>query len=127
MGVMCLILLGLSLLLLWDRRAGALSLVGAMVATTPMEPLELLGPQSPAAWSLGCDPAGQRRSCGCSAGEDPPGWVWAAAAAGGVALATARSSGPLFLVFIPLVHRLALRLRRGWSRACGAWAVASCR
>jgi Predicted membrane protein (DUF2142) len=101
MALMCLILFGLALLLLWDREAGPLSLVGAMVATTPTS-----------VWSFSViNPSGLEiagATCWAAAllrllrRPEPPGWVWAAAAAGGVALATARSSGPMILVLIPV-------------------------
>ena len=101
MGLMCLILFGLALALLWDREAGPLSLVGAMVATTPMSiwSFSVLNPSGLEIAGATCWAAAFLRLLRRPA---PPGWVWAAAAAGGVALATARSSGPMFVVLIPL-------------------------
>jgi hypothetical protein len=100
MGLMCFILLGLSVLLLWDPKAGPLSLVGAMVATTPASvwSFSVLNPSGLEIAGATCWAAAFLRLLRRPA---PPGWVWAAAAAGGVALATARSSGPMFVVFIP--------------------------
>jgi hypothetical protein len=111
MGFVCLVLLGMSLLLLWDRQAGALSLLGAMVATTPASVwcFSVLNPS-------GLEIAGA--TCWAAAflrllrRPGPPGWVWGAAAAGGVALATARSSGPLFVAFIPLCIGLLFGFKR---------------
>jgi hypothetical protein len=101
MGLMCLILLGLALLLLWDRLAGPLSLVGAMVATTPASvwSFSVINPSGLEIAAATCWAAAFLRLLRRPA---PPGWVWAAAAAAGVALATARSSGPLFVVVVPL-------------------------
>jgi hypothetical protein len=96
----CLILLGLAVLLMWDRQGGSLSLVGAMVATTPASiwAFSVLNPSGLEIAGATCWAAAFLRLLRQPA---PPRWVWAAAAAGGVALATARSSGPLFVVFIP--------------------------
>lgn len=100
MGLVCLILLGLAVLLLWDRQGGSLSLVGAMVATTPASvwSFSVLNPSGLEIAGATCWAAAFLRLLRQPA---PPRWLWAAAAAGGVALATARSSGPLFVVFIP--------------------------
>jgi hypothetical protein len=100
MGLVCLILLSLAVLLLWDRQGGSLSLVGAMVATTPASvwSFSVLNPSGLEIAGATCWAAAFLRLLRHPA---PPRWVWAAAAAGGVALATARSSGPLFVVFIP--------------------------
>lgn len=101
MGLVCLVLLGLALFLVWDRRAGPVSLVGAMVATTPA-----------GVWAFSViNPSGMEiAGAVCWAAvflrllrpEPAPRWTWAAAAAAGVTLATARSSGPIFIVLIPL-------------------------
>jgi len=101
MGFVCLALIALALMLLWDRSAGTLSLLGAMVAVTPTSvwSFSVLNPS-------GLEIAGATLYAAALLrllrGPDPPRWLWAAAAAGGVALATARSSGPLFIVLIPL-------------------------
>jgi hypothetical protein len=122
-AALALVLLGLSLLLLWNPAAGALSLVGAMVAITPMSlwcfsvlntsGLEIAGA---ICWTAGCVRLARRS-------PSPP-WVWAATAVGGVVLAAARPSGPVFVVFVPLCVALVLGLaepvaavRRGSTRA----------
>ena len=101
MSLICLTLLGLSLLLLWDREAGPLSLLGAMVATTPLSvwSFAVLNPSGMEMAAATCWAAALLRLVRRPA---QPGWVWAAAAASGVVLATARSSGPPLLVFILL-------------------------
>jgi Predicted membrane protein (DUF2142) len=101
MGFVCLVLLAAALMLLWDRTAGPLSLLGAMVATTPtgVWSFSVLNPSGLEIAGATCWAAVFLRLLRKPA---PPRWLWAAAAAGGVALATARSSGPLFIVLIPL-------------------------
>ena len=125
-AVVALALLGQSLLLLWNPAAGSLSLLGLMVATTPMSlwccsvlntsGLEIAGA---ICWTAGLVRLARRS-------PSPP-WVWAATAAGGVVLATARPSGPVFVVFAPLCVALVFgfpdllaALRRGGRRAAVA-------
>ena len=120
MGVMCLILLGLSLLLLWiaGRRAVARGSDGRDDAH---EPLELLGPQSqrPGISGATCSAAAflrllRRRTRRAGSGPPPP-------------RAASRSPrrGPAAAVpgVHPVVHRLALRLRRAGRgpAAPGPW------
>jgi hypothetical protein len=100
-AALALVLLGLALLLLWDPTAGAVSLVGAMVATTPMSlwSFSVLNTSGLEIAGATCWTAGLVRLVRRS--PSPP-WVWAATAAGGAVLATARPSGPVFVVFAPL-------------------------
>jgi hypothetical protein len=99
MSVICVILLGLSILLLWDRDAGALSLTGLMAATTPLSvwSFAVLNPSGLEMAGATCWAAALLRLVRRPA---PPAWVWGAAALGGVVLLLARSSGPLLLVAI---------------------------
>jgi hypothetical protein len=120
MSLICLTLLGLALLLLWDREAGPLSLLGAMVATTPLSvwSFSVLNPSGMEMSAATCWAAAVLRLVRRPA---PQGWwVWAAAAASGVVLATARSSGPLLVVFIPLCIGLLFGFGRLRSAARGA-------
>jgi hypothetical protein len=123
MGLVCLVLLGLAVMLLWDRTAGPLSLLGAMVATTPTSlwSFSVLNPSGLEIAGATCWAAVFLRLLRPPA---PPRWLWVAAAAGGVALATARSSGPIFVVLIPLCigllfgfDRLLVATRRLGSKA----------
>ncbi len=128
-AVVALVLLGLSLLLLWNPAAGALSLVGAMVATTPMSlwSFSVLNTSGLEIAGAICWTAGLVR---LARGSPSPPWVWAATAAGGVVLATARPSGTVFVLFAPLCVALVLGLaepvaavRRGSTRAVVATLV----
>jgi Predicted membrane protein (DUF2142) len=100
MGFVCLVLFGLAVILLWDRTAGPLSLLGAMVAITPtgIWAFSVLNPSGLEIAGATCFAAVLLRLL---RPQPPPRWLWVAAAAGGFALATARSSGPLFVVLIP--------------------------
>jgi hypothetical protein len=109
-AVLALVLLGLSLVLLWDSAAGSLSLVGLMVATTPMTlwSVSVLNTSGLEIAGAICWTAGLVRLARHS--PSPP-WVWAATAAGGAVLATARPSGLVFVLFAPLCVALVLGLR----------------
>ncbi len=115
MGFVCLVLFALAVMLLWDRSAGPLSLLGAMVAVTPTSvwAFSVLNPSGLEIAGATCFAAVLLRLLRAPA---PPRWLWLAAAAGGVALATARSSGPLFVVLIPLC----IGLLFGFDRLLGA-------
>ena len=128
-ALVSLVLLGLSLLLLWDGRAGPLSLAGAMVATTPMSvwSFSVLNTSGLEIAGATCWTAALLR---LSRPARAPAWVWAAAAAGGVVLATTRPSGPVFVVFSTLCVALmfglspALRIVRRADRAAVLASVA---
>lgn len=130
-GLIALALVGLALLALWDAQAGALSLVGAMVATTPMSlwSFSVLNTSGLEIAAATCWTAGLLRLLRAA---PPPRWVWAATAAGGVVLATARPSGPLFVVAIPvgiavvfgLTRLLTLARRESTAALAAALAVA---
>jgi hypothetical protein len=122
-------LLGLALLLLWDPEAGMLSLAGALVAVTPMSlwSFSLINPSGLEIAGALCFTAGLLRIV--RSGPTPR-WVWAATAAGGVVLATARPSGLVFVLVAPLAVALlfgppALRaaVRRGARDAAVATGV----
>jgi hypothetical protein len=104
-------LVGLALLMLWEDDVGVLSLAGPLVALTPMSLWSFAvfnssGLEIAAAlcWIAGLLRLLRR--------PPSPGWVWAATAAGGVVLATARPSGPLFVLLAPLCIALVF----GWPR-----------
>ena len=129
LAVLALVLVGLALLLLWEPGAGALSLVGVMVATTPMSlwSFSVLNTSGLEIAGATCWTAGLVR---LARGRSAPPWVWAATAAGGVVLAIARPSGPVFVVFAPLCVALAFGLpalvdaaRRESRRAAAAAAI----
>jgi hypothetical protein len=104
-------LVGLALLMLWNPEVGALSLAGAMVALTPMSlwSFAVFNPSGLEIAGALCWTAGLVRLV-----RRPPSprWVWAATAAGGVVLTTARPSGPLFVLLAPLCVALVF----GWPR-----------
>ena len=147
-------LLGLAVFVLWSSGAGGYSLLGLLVAVTPMvafmvstlsaNGLEIAAGVCFAASLLrlvrrpdgGGDGDGDRD--GDRAGDGSPAWVWAVAGASGGLLALARVTGVLWLALTTLaVVALAGRqsavaaLRRGGRRAAvaaaavGAAAVAS--
>jgi hypothetical protein len=127
-AAVALVLLGLSLLLLWNPAAGSLSLVGLMVAITPMSlwSFSVLNTSGLEIAGAICWTAGLVRL----ARRSPSPWVWAATAAGGVVLATARPSGPVFVLFAPLCvalvfgfPELVAAARRGSRRAAVAAVV----
>jgi len=126
MLAIALMLLIAAVWLLWDPEAGALSLVGAVAAFTPMvvfisSVLSLSGPEIAAAI---CFSAALLRL-----GRDrpPPAWLWLALGAAGCVLAAARALGPAFVVLaIVLVAGLVgPRLLAGRIRAGGGRAVAA--
>jgi hypothetical protein len=109
--VAALALVGLALAMLWDADVGALSLAGAMVALTPMSlwsfaVFNTSGLEIAAAlcWTAGLLRLARR--------PPSPRWIWAATAAGGVVLASARPSGPLFVLLAPLCIAVVF----GWPR-----------
>jgi hypothetical protein len=94
----CLCFLTLAVLLLWGRDPIALSLVGLVAAITPMVVFTAasLNPSGPEILSSVAFIAALIR---LSRGGHPAGWVWAAAAASGAALAVSRSPGPVWIAF----------------------------
>jgi hypothetical protein len=118
MMVICLFLLALAIALVWDRAAGPLSLLGVMVATTPLSvwSFSVLNPSGMEMSAATCWAAAVVRLARERAAA---GWVWAAAAASGLVLATARSSGPLLLAFITVCVGLAFGFPRLLAAARG--------
>jgi hypothetical protein len=123
--------------LLWDRDAGVVSVVGLVVAVTPMvvflaSSLTASGPEVAGAV---CFLAALLRLGRRSSGEEPA-WAWVALAVGGVVLASSRTLGPLWVVLLALVAvavdgpgpaRRAVRAggrRAVWSLAAVAAALA---
>ena len=98
----CLCLLALAVALLWGRDPFAASLVGLVIATTPMVVFTaaILNPSGPEIMSAIAFTAALMRLTRCPTAA---GWVWVGAALSGVALALSRSTGPVWLAFIVLV------------------------
>jgi Predicted membrane protein (DUF2142) len=127
MAALSLLLLNVAAFLLWDPRTRGLSLVGLMVAVTPMavflfSTLSASGPEIAAAI---CFAAALLRAT-----RDGPdsGWVWAALAVSGAVLALSRQLGPVFIALIVVAVALvvglgeARRLFEGRRRAV-AWSA----
>jgi hypothetical protein len=100
--LVALVLLTAAVWLLWDPRAGTLSLLGLVVAVTPMVIFvaSVLSPTGPEVAAAICFAAVLLR---LSRDEPAPGWIWLALGASGAVLAAARSLGPAFLVLIFVV------------------------
>jgi hypothetical protein len=115
--------------LLWAPEAGALSLVGAVAALTPMVVFvsAVLSPSGPEIAGAICFSAALLRL-----GRDrpPPAWLWWALGAGGCVLAAARALGPAFVALAVVAvaalvgpGRLAQRIRAGGRGAAAAGAA----
>jgi hypothetical protein len=127
-ALLTLVLLGIALGLAWSEEAGPLSLLGIVVAVTPMvvfcgSILNGSGPEIAAGITLACALLRLRRA------EDGAraGLVWAAVGASGATLVLTRALGPIWLALIVLATvaltggRHALRLvRAGGARAAAA-------
>jgi hypothetical protein len=133
-AIICLGLLLVAALLLWDRSRGALALTGLAVAVTPEVVFfsTVLNPTGPEITAAICFVAALIR---LTRGSGAPGWVWVACAASGGVLAMSRSLGPFFVAALVLtVAALAGRrdslgavsgARRPALLAAGAIAVAA--
>jgi hypothetical protein len=120
------VLLGLAVFLVWSPADGGWSLVGLVVATTPMvvfmtSVLSANGLEIAAGLCFGAALLRLGRPL------PPPGWAWAAAGGSGVALALSRVTGVVWLGLIAvavatLVGRSEARaaVRRGGRRALAA-------
>jgi hypothetical protein len=115
-ALVALALLGLSLAMLWQPSVGAASLAGVMVALTPMAlwSFSVLNTSGLEIAGAVCWTAGLVRLAR-GGGLAPP-WIWAATAAGGVVLAVARPSGPVFVLFA----LVGVALVFGWDALRGA-------
>jgi hypothetical protein len=93
----CLCFLTLAVVLLWGRDRGGLSLVGLVVALTPMAifTAAVINPSGPEIMSSLAFLAALIR---LSREVRPAVWVWVALAASGAALALSRSPGPAWVV-----------------------------
>lgn len=122
--VVALALLLASVWLLWSPGAPGVSLVGLIVAVTPMVVFvsTVLSPSGPEIAGAVCFSASIIR---LARGAPQPRWVWAAVAASGAVLASARVLGPAFvllaLVTLGLLVGPGELLRR--ARAGGAAAI----
>jgi Predicted membrane protein (DUF2142) len=108
-------MLALALALLWDRRAGGLSLLGIVVAVTPMVifcAASLTGSGLEICAGIAFAAALLRvwRDDGA-----PPRWVWAALAISGALLALSRSAAPAWIVFDLIVFVALFGARRSWE------------
>lgn len=97
MAFACVLLLTLAAFLLFDPVAGSLSVIGLVVAATPMvvfssSVLSASGPETAAAI---CLVAGLIR---LTRGGSPAAWIWWAVGLSGGVLAVSRSLGPLFVL-----------------------------
>jgi hypothetical protein len=121
-------MLGLALALLWDRRSGGISLLGLVVAVTPMVVFcvaSLTGSGLEISAGIAFAAALLRiwRDDGA-----PRGWVWAALAASGALLSLSRSASPAWIVADLVVFVAVFGPRRSWAmarRRRGAWVAAA--
>ena len=130
MGAVALIMLIAATFVLWDSEIGGLSLVGLLLAVTPMVVFisSALTASGPEVTSAICFAAALLR-LGRDQRSSP--WVWAICALSGVVLALSRELGPEFVVLQILAVGLALGwrqiralfLRRG---AVFGWIVVAC-
>lgn len=125
-ALITLLLLGIAVRLAWSPDTGAISLLGVVVAVTPMAifcgaVLNGSGPEIAAAIALTCALVRLRRDETCA--RSPR--VWAAIGASGALLTLMRTSGPLWLVLIALAAVGLLGVRASWEyvRAGGRLAV----
>ncbi|MDP9071104.1 MAG: DUF2142 domain-containing protein, partial [Actinomycetota bacterium] len=125
----CLALLALAVSVLWDRGAGALSVLGLVLAVTPMVVFlsSSLTPSGPEVAGGICFFAALLR-LGRPATDTGP--VWAVLAVSGVVLASSRSLGPLWVVLLALVAVATHGAKESWRtvraggrRAVWAWAA----
>lgn len=112
-------LLAMGAFALWSASSGPWSLVGLLLAATPMA-LFLGASLSPNGSEVA---AGicffatlMRLSRPGEASEGPPKWLWAALAVSGVVLATSRSLGPLFVALALGVWIATFGPRPAWRR-----------
>jgi hypothetical protein len=100
-AAICLGLLLVATLLLWDGARGALSLIGLLVAFTPQVLFfsTVLNPTGPEITAAICFVASLIR---VARRRETPAWVWAACAVSGAVLALSRSLGPFFVVALLL-------------------------
>ncbi|HEX8066374.1 MAG TPA: DUF2142 domain-containing protein [Thermoleophilaceae bacterium] len=127
-ALLTLVLLGVALRLAWSPDAGPLSLLGPIVAVTPMaifcgSVLNGSGPEIAAAIAFACALLRLRRDPTCA--RSPR--VWAAVGATGALLALARALGPLWLVLIAaaVAGLVGARAAYGLVRAGGRRAAAA--
>jgi hypothetical protein len=108
-------MLALALALLWDPRARGLSMLGLVVAVTPMVMFctaSLTG--SGLEITAGIAFAAALLRIWRDDGEPAP-WVWAALAAGGALLALSRSAAPAWIVVDLIVFVAVFGVRRSWE------------
>ena len=108
-------MLALALALLWDPRAGGLSLLGLVVAVTPMvlfcaASLTGSGLEVTAGIAFAAALLRVWRDDGA-----PRPWVWAAVAVAGAALALSRSAAPAWIVIDVVLFVALFGLRRSWA------------
>jgi predicted membrane protein DUF2142 len=127
-ALLTLILLGIAVRLAWSPDAGAISLLGIVVAVTPMaifcgSVLNGSGPEIAAAIAFTCAALRLGRDETCA--QSPR--VWAALGASGALLVLTRSLGPVWLVLIALAVIGLRGPRESWSyvRAGGRLAAAA--
>ena len=112
-------LVAMAMALLWDRSIGTVSMVGLVMALTPMvvfmaSSLTSSGPEITAGI---CFFSALLR---LARGPTPRAWPWVALGISGVVLAASRTLGPLWVVLDVVVFVLAQGLRRSWSVARSA-------
>lgn len=126
-ALLVLLLLYLALRMVWSPDAGPISLLGLVVAVTPMavysgSVLNGSGPEIAGAIAFACAALRLRRDASCA--RSPR--VWAVIGAAGVVLALSRSTGPAWLVLLAATvialdgPRAALRYARAGGRAAVA-------
>jgi hypothetical protein len=107
------VLLGLACLAAWDRKLGLLSLTGVLLAATPTtlflgSALGTNGIEIAASLCLLTLALRSARPGGA------PSWAWPAAAFAGLLLATARSTGPAWVVAAAALAVVQIGPRRAW-------------
>lgn len=119
-------MLGVAIALVWDRRAGGLSLIGLVLAVTPMA-VFLASTVGSSGAEVCAGIAFFSALLRLGRGSDPPRWAWAALGLSGVILASSRSLGPLWVGLGLAVVVSARGPKRSWAvlRAGGRWAAAS--
>lgn len=95
-AVTCFGFLCLALLAIWDREAGALSLIGLIAAITPMA-VFVCASLNPNGLEIASGTAFLSSLLRLTRSKDAPQWVWAAAPASGAVLALSRSLGWLWV------------------------------
>jgi Predicted membrane protein (DUF2142) len=102
MLLVSLMLLIAAVWILWTPRAGSLSLLGLVVAVTPMVIFvaSVLSPSGPEVAAATCFSAALLR---LGRDEPAPSWIWLGVGASGMVLAAARSLGPAYVLLIFVV------------------------